>query len=262
MKVSVSSIKTFKGCRRKYQLKYIEGLEPIKKSEALECGSNYHELIEWLYNKGSFDGIEEDYSKEQAMAGAYEKYIYPKLKAKAVEEWSEYEFANNKLVGRFDGIAEDGNLIEHKTTGSTNLEEYEYNLQWDEQILAYMLLSGKRKIYYTVCRKPNIRLKKDESEEDFFKRMCEWFDTDTDDKIRLIEITRTDEEVKAFEKDLWLITNDMLRATKHTELNYRNTCHCNSWGRRCEYASVCLFYDPQQQYAEFERVERRDENGD
>lgn len=267
MKVSVSSIKTFKGCRRKYQLKYIEGLEPIKKSEALECGSNYHELIEWLYNNGSFDGIEEDYSKAQAMAGAYYKYIYPVLKCKSVEEWHEYEWVSasctsNKLVGRFDGVAEDGCLVEHKTTGIASIDEYEYNLQWDEQILAYMLLSGARKMYYTICRKPTIRQKKNETDEEFFKRMCEWYDEDTENKIRLTEVYRTDEEVKDFERSLWLITDDMEQATKHKELNYRNTCHCNSWGRQCEYASVCLFYDPQQTYAEFERTERRNENGD
>lgn len=261
MKVSISSIGTFKACRRKYQLRYIEGLEPIKKSEALQCGTNYHELIEALYNNGSIEVDNDNLTKELAMAMAYEKYIYPKLKAKAVEEWNEYKWSNNILVSRFDGVAEDGNLIEHKTTGSTNLDEYEYNLQWNEQILAYMLISGKRKIYYTICRKPNIRLKKDESEEDFFKRMCEWFDTDTEDKIRLVEITRTDAEVEAFRQELEIITKQIQDCHTNNELCYRNTCHCNSWNSRCEYSSVCLFYNPNEQYAEFVKNERRNADG-
>lgn len=258
MKVSVSSIKTYKGCRRKYQLKYVEGLEPITKSEALEIGSNYHEKLEELYENGS---IEVSDSKEDAMALAYQKYIYPKLKLKAVEQEAEYAWDDNKLIGRFDGIAEDGCLVEHKTTGSYNLEEYEYNLQWDEQILAYMLMSGARKIYYTVCRKPSIRQKMNETDEEFFERMCKWFDDDTEDKIRLIELTRTDEEVKAYEQGLKRIAEDMRASHKHSELNYRNTCHCNAWNRRCEYASVCLHYNPNEQYTEFVKSERRNEDG-
>lgn len=262
MKVSVSSITTFKACRRKYQLKYIEGLEPVKKSEALQCGSNYHELIEGLYNIGGVEADNDNLTKELAMAMAYEKYIYPKLKAKAVEEWNEYKWASNKLVSRFDGVAEDGNLIEHKTTGSTNLDEYEYNLQWNEQILAYMLISGKRKVYYTICRKPNIRQKKDESESDFFVRMLDWFDDDTENKIRLVEITRTDAEIESFKKELENITKQMQDCHANNDLCYRNTLHCNAWNSRCEYASVCLFYNPNEQYAEFVKSERRNANGD
>ena len=32
---------------------------------------------------------------------------------------------------------------------------------------------------------------------------------------------------------------------------YRNTCHCNSWGRRCEYSSICLHYDPNLEYIDY-----------
>ena len=191
------------------------------------------------------------------MASAYRKYIYPRFKVVEAEKWLERELpTGDVLVGIADGIADDGHIVEHKTTSADITVEYEYNLQWDEQILAYMWLTGMRKVWYTVCRKPTIRLKKDETEQDFFYRMLEWYETDTDSKIKLLEIERTDEEVEQFADELLSIVEEMNR-THHF---YKNTCHCFKWGRRCEYASICLNYDPDQQYIEFTRREE-DYNG-
>lgn len=251
MKLSISKIKLFKSCRRAYELRYVEGLEPVQKSEALETGSNYHKLLEEL-NKGNYEMLADnsDLSKEMAMAFAYYQYIYPKFKVVDAEKWLEYDLGNgDKLVGIADGIADDGHLVEHKTTSAEITEQYEYNLLWDEQILAYMLMTGHRKVWYTICRKPTIRQKKDETEEEFFSRMVKWYDTDTDSKIRLLEIERTDEEVEEFRQSLV----EMLDEMKNTKHFYKNTCHCNMWGRRCEYSSVCLHYDKNQEYIEFVR---------
>ena len=123
MTVSISRIKLFKACRKAYQLKYIEGLEPIEKADSLQAGISYHEKLEQLYEEGSFDAT--DYSKESAMATAYQKYIYPKFKCTKAEEWVEYKLmTGDTLVGRVDGIAEDGSLVEHKTTGSEIGEDH------------------------------------------------------------------------------------------------------------------------------------------
>lgn len=268
IRLSVSRMKCFKACRRKYELKYIEMLEPVQKSEALELGSSYHSLLEFLNKNGTLDGVEEDNSKELAMACAYQKYIFPKFKVVETEKWFEMEFGpeGDRLVGIVDGIADDGHIVEHKTYGGTDsMEQYEYNLQWDEQILAYMLLTGKRKVWYTVCRKPTIRQKKDETDEEFFNRMVAWYDEDTENKIRLFEIERTDEEVEQFRKNADSIILEMKVAhnqRKHmdkysavTDPFYRNTCHCNMWGKRCEYSSICLHYNPEQEYIEFVKKE-------
>lgn len=257
MKFSISQIKQFKTCRQSYFFKYIEGLEPVEKAEPLQIGSNYHALIERLYEVGDLD-IEEDYSKERAMAIAYGKYIYPKVKVAKTEEWFEYPLNDSdSLIGRVDGIAEDGMLVEHKTTGSEINPQYEYNLMWDEQILAYMLAYGVNKMYYTVVRKPTIRQKKNESEEEFFERMIEWYGEDTDKKIALILVERTDEEIEAFKESLTNICSEM----EQTNHYYRNCSWCNVWGRRCEYSSICLNYDPNETYIEFEKKERRKDNG-
>lgn len=241
MYYSISRVKLFKSCRRAYQLRYVEGLLPVEKAEALTVGSNYHEKIEELYKTGQFDCS--DLSKESAMATAYMKYIYPHFSVKVSEEW----LRKGDFIGRADGIAEDGRIVEHKTTSGDIGEEYEYNLQWDEQILMYMWLSGAREVYYTVCRKPTIRQKKGETDEAFFSRMVNWYDEETESKIRYMLISRTDEEVNAFEDQLLKVAAEM----KNTDNFYRNPSYCTCWGRRCEYSSICLNYNPDQEYVEF-----------
>ena len=135
----------------------MENLEPIQKAEALETGSNYHSLLEELNKTGNF---ESDYSKESAMVTAYKKYIYPHFKVTEAEKYVEYDLGNgDTLIGFVDGVTDNGYIVEHKTTSQEITEQYEYNLLWDEQILAYMLLTGMRKVWYTVCRKPTIRQK-------------------------------------------------------------------------------------------------------
>lgn len=251
MKISVSRLKTFKSCRRAYYFRYVEELVPTETAEPLAIGSRYHELVEKLNRGESID--DEPKTKELAMAMAYEKYVLPKMpKVVEAESWYEQPITDeDSLIGRLDGVAEDGAIVEHKTTSQEITEEYEYDLMWDEQILAYMAMKGTRKAHYTVCRKPTIRQKKDESDEAFYDRMCEWYDTDTDSKIRLLEVTRTDAEVEQFLTDLKAAVADMHDAKSL----YRNTLHCFRWGRRCEYAQICLDYDASQQYVNFKKKE-------
>lgn len=261
MKLSISRIKTFKACRRLYQLQYVEGLVPAVVPDALQIGKSYHKILEDLNNGIDIINSEEyagNYSKARAMARAYMKYIYPHFNVTASEKHLEYDLGDGcTLHGYVDAIADDGHIVEHKTTGSEITEQYEYNLIWDEQILAYMLLTGKRKVWYTICRKPTIRQKKDETEEQFFYRMLDWYEEDTDSKIRLLEIERTDEEVEAFQKDLESIKATIQEAEQDNNF-YKNTCHCNMYGRRCEYSSICMHYDPNQQYIDFMKKEDKD----
>ena len=118
-----------------------------------------------------------------------------------------------------------------------------------------MALTMQRSMYYTICRKPTIRQKKGESDEEFYARMTEWYDDDADSKIRLVLIDRTDEEVDEFIRSFKNIRDDILMAKRYNDF-YRNSCHCNAWGRRCEYSSICMHYDPNQEYIGFVRREQ------
>ena len=245
MRASISQIKLYKACRKAWEFKYVEKLIPVQIAEALETGKRYHGYLEMLENGEELPG---DYTKEEAMAVAYQKYILPRFHVIAAEKELEKQIGDHILHGFVDGLTDDGYIVEHKTTSADISEggEYEYNLLWDEQVLAYMSLTGLRKVYYTVCKKPTIRIKKDETEEEFYNRMVAWYDEDTDQKIRMFVVERTDAEVAQFERDFEVICAQMQEGTI-----YRNTCHCNSWGRRCEYSSICLNYDPNVEYIEF-----------
>ena len=250
MRLSVSKTKLFKACRRKYELRYIYGLKPVESVESLKVGTSYHQKLEELYKTGDIDVS--DFSKESAMALAYKKYIYPNFSVSKAEKWLDMKLPDGTdLVGIADGVASDGRLVEHKTTsGDISVGgEYEYGLQWDEQTLMYALLTGAREFYYTVCKKPTIRKTKKETDEEFFIRMCSWYDEDTETKIRYFMVTRTNEEVEEFRQSLLKLIPEIQSCDNF----YKNTLNCNSWGRRCEYSQVCLNYDPNQTYIGFEK---------
>ena len=247
MKASISRINCFKACRRMYFLKYVEGIVPVSTPEALETGRNYHARIEALYTG---EEIANDYSKDAAMAEAYKRFIMPKVRIVKPEIALTKQIGNHVLEGIVDGVADDGNIVEHKST-SADLKsgEFEYNLQWDEQVPAYMSLTGARMCHYTACQKPTIRQKQNETDEEFYQRMIDWYD---ESKIVTFDVYRTDEEIKAFEEDFVRICDEMERA----EYMYRNTRQCMAYGRRCEYAGICLNYDPNEDYVDFIKKER------
>ena len=114
-----------------------------------------------------------------------------------------------------------------------------------------MLAYGVRKAYYTVCKSPSIRQKNNETEEEFFKRCCEWYDEDTDSKITMREIYHTEEEINNFAREQALTIKEM----SDCNLFYRNRGYCYKWGKMCEYAPVCEHYDKEQEYIGFERRE-------
>lgn len=248
MRLSNSRIQCFKSCRRKYQLKYIENVVPVQSAEALERGKSYHEKVEMLLSGKMFDF---DDPKTDAMALAFQKHIMPKIgKVEAVEEWFERPLPDgNVLVGKCDGRLADGKILEHKTTSADLDEAYIASLQNDEQILTYMWSYGVNEILYTVCKTPSIRLKKDESEDDFRQRCFEWYDTDTELKIGTINVYREPSEITEFSEDLEAISDEISNCHRF----YRVPSHCMKWNRPCEYMGICRNFDPQMEYIGFER---------
>lgn len=248
MRLSNSKIQCFKSCRRKYQLKYVEDIVPVQSAEALERGKSYHEKVEMILKGEEFTF---DDPKTDAMALAFQKYILPKVgKVEAVEEWFETPLPDgNVLCGKCDGRLEDGRIVEHKTTSADLDEAYIASLQNDEQILTYMWAYGVNEILYTVCKTPSIRLKKDETDDEFRQRCLEWYDTDTEMKIGTINVFRDPDEIKEFGKDLEAISDEI----NHCKRFYRVPAHCMKWNRPCEYMGICRNFDPQMQYVGFER---------
>lgn len=252
MKLSASLIKTYKTCRRKYELRYLEEVEPVAKAQALTDGTTYHEAIEHYYTSEEHEILNDmEQPKLSAMIWAYVNYIAPEIgEIKYAEKWFEYKLTEkHSVIGRNDAIAENGLAVEHKTTSNDIDDEYIYALQWDEQILTYMLANGISGMFYTVIKKPTIRQKQNETAEEYYERCKEWYATDTELKARLIKVIRNYDEIKQHEKDLIVIA-DEIENQKHF---YRNPTACTCYNRRCEYAPICLNYNPQLTYVEFEK---------
>lgn len=250
MRLSNSGIQLFKSCRRAYQLRYIEDVYPVTPADALTRGKNYHEKIECILKGEDFPF---DDPKTDAMAIAFEKYVLPEIgTVEAVEEWFEKPVGAHTIVGRCDGRLENGMLIEHKTTSSGLDEAYIAGLQNDEQILTYMWAYGINEMLYTVCMTPTIRLKKNETEDEFRQRCLDWYAEDTEHKIGLITVTRSPEEIAEFAEALELMVAEIDGCKNY----YRTPSYCMKWGRMCEYASICRNYDPNLEYVAFEKRER------
>ena len=77
-----------------------------------------------------------------------------------------------------------------------------------------------------------------------------------DKKIRVISVERSEKEIAEQKEALKAIARDIVATDKKGEKAfYRNQSHCTCYGRRCEFASICLDYDPKLEYVEFKKKE-------
>ncbi|MBR5314261.1 MAG: PD-(D/E)XK nuclease family protein [Clostridia bacterium] len=253
MKVSNSQIGCFKACRRMYELKYIHGLEPVKTAETLQRGLSYHQGVEAILRG---EKPETDDPKIRAMLAMFAANT--SFSVEDIEKWFEYQTASgHTVIGRMDAVSASGTPIEHKTTSGLIDGEYMNRLELDEQIPTYMLATNKTMLTYTVISTPTIRQKKDEDEEAFFNRCVEWFyDSNRAQKFVVSQIALSQNRLTEFAEEQNAVINEMATC----KLFYRNPSHCMKWGRLCEYAPICMHYDPNMEYIEFKRREIR-ENG-
>lgn len=246
MKVSYSKMQCFKDCRRMYELKYIYGVYPTQQPQTLQDGLSYHEGIEKLINNAD---VEIPHNKIGSMIYAFKKHIeLPKCQIKTEQPFI-IDVGMHQLVGRFDGLGDDF-VLEHKTTSSNIDGAYWQQAERSEQVLTYCLASGYAEVLYTACKKPTIRQKKNETEEEYFDRCCEWYD-DNYTKIGQQILYKSPLQIERYADILERTADEMEKCN----LFYKNCQHCMKWGRLCEYAPICEEYNPKQDYIGFERKE-------
>lgn len=227
-------IRSYKACRRKYELEYIDLLKPAVTPEALATGTSYHAKVEQILRDGAFGRTGD---KTDAMAGAFERFILPQLPAvKAVEQRFRFRLAPGiYLLGKIDALAADGTPIEHKTSGAAPDDGYIYRLNWDEQVAAYMLATGSDTLIYTVCQKPTIRQKQGEPDANFQTRCENWFD---ESRAVTFQVRRSAAELRVKREELV----GLVKEIRNQKRFYRNPSHCQIMG--CPYSPICLDYDP------------------
>lgn len=254
-RLSASKLRTYKACKKKYEFSYIELLKPIQKEEALEMGSNYHANIEKILNNevinSEINTPEE--AKIFAMSEAFKRYILPQLPPVIeTEKKFEYKLRNGCILnGIIDAITESGMVVEHKSSGTPLDEKYIDRLNWDDQVPIYMLATGTNKCFYTVCQKPTIRQKQNESLEEFTNRCIEWYDDNTEHKVGTFTVVRTPKELLDKLNELECMSEEMMNTTNF----YRNPSHCNILS--CPYSSICLNYTPDVEPIGFEKGEKK-----
>jgi hypothetical protein len=173
MLLTHSSIAAFKSCRRRYQYRYIDGLELMDRPVYFDFGSAIHLGLAMHYRGKPLTEV------LQAVESYFQEHSPEPDDAKRVEDWMEAkdlavgmlrgyvshyagrdkfkvveieksfelpihdirgrEYEGIRLAGKVDGIVEDGGLwvLEHKTTKTID-SRYERKLTLDAQSMIYL----------------------------------------------------------------------------------------------------------------------------
>lgn len=241
--VSSTKLSCYKQCQKKYYFRYVERLEPEVKAEALQVGSKYHSNVESIINTGDFEKEKGADAKINAMSEIWKMQIYPQLGFEIVqaEKFFEKQLADDvRLIGYIDGLDKNGVAIEHKTTSLAINEDYLNKLRFNEQIPLYMIGTDKQELWYTAIKKPTIRLKKKETQEEFEERCLAWYWENAEQKTGVFKLTRFEEELSETKAN----TIELAREMENRKCYHRNPMACSMLS--CEYAPICLNYDPSQ----------------
>jgi hypothetical protein len=261
---SVSRLKLFHECRRKAWWHYETGIEPIGRDETpLYLGGLVHECLEAFYLGRPINDLivgktlAADAGDEQAslvrahasgmMAGYVARYVSEPWTIVALEQDFRVHVPGTlaDLGGRIDGLVSPTpgmvDLLEHKTAATVD-RNYLEKLWSDLQILAYCWAQRRAGVHvsgiaYNVLRKPSIRLRRDETWEDYGVRCAEWCKA-TPDAYTRMHLIFTDTQIQAVEDDLRTAIRDWEQARRSNRWP-RNRDACWKWGRACPFYRLC-----------------------
>jgi len=274
LEISHTRVALARGCWQKYKFKYIDKLDPIRKTTALTLGRVVHEAFELYYN-GSTDAeclthIIKSYDDQlltaeladhedlnvakYTAAGMWQNYPHKRLDdftRIAPEEKFRVRVAPGVwFVGRVDGLVEkDGKLWirEVKTTGLD-----------DRQMAGRMRTSGQATGYvfgvraaglpiegvmYDVIKKPRIRKRRDETNTDFCQRLMSEFQWFPDKYYTRHWEYRNAEELELFRQDMYKFSYEIKRRIRRQDW-YRNTEQCWNFNSECPYLKICFQETP------------------
>lgn len=271
-----SEISTWKSCRYKWFLSYVQRVTPKVTPGYFEDGGAFHDALEDRGNgiEHSYIGVKirnnykkfiaelkvpltEDiianYDKRMAMVqGMFAGYeaTYPRDEWEVIECEGEFRvpFEGTFVRGKRDKKVRISNkiwLVEHKTSSVIN-SSYVNKLPMDQQTLTYTWSDWKETndlvegIVYDVIKKPQIRQKKDESRPEFLERLQAEYTTKPDKYFFRENLRYTKKQLQQFEKNLIKILRLMKSCEDDPKANvYRNENACDDFGG-CPYKGICL----------------------
>lgn len=265
--ITYTGISTFMECPTKYKWRYIEKLQRVGPPGAKEFGTAIHAALEVLFKTGdiheaetALNGFsplagpyglsEEDFARARGLlAGYYGRWGSPKhdYETIKVEKTFSFKVPNSEysLEGKIDLLLRDRKtgklqLWDHKTCSQLD-EDYITQRWMDLQLHIYTIgaLEGLGynvdELVYDILQKPAVRLKKNETIEEFTIRCG--LDS-TPDKFerpvfavdpRVLDDTRN--EVAG-----WLAKVELANVTGFFGKNYKA---CKVWSR-CPYWDLCV----------------------
>ena len=246
--ISSSGLKTFLTCGEKFNKRYIENKKYPVISDALNVGKIVDEALAQFQDM-TFDEITKDYFWVDAKWESYARGIFDNRAALIKKVFGDRaEFVNRQesiavkindkqaVTGYLDGYDAELNVIWEVKTTSGVIESVLADYRWNGQTMIYsyakMIETGVVPIVnYAFIKKPMIRIKSGESEEEFFERMYE-AGTDAQVETRMVEYG-ADELKKYFE----YFTQTFYQIEKAEPIKNRTACF--NYGSQCEYYADC-----------------------
>ena len=255
MKFSHSRINTFKQCPKLFDYKYNQNLVKIDgDSESLMLGKAFHRGIELgdvnkleqeLDNNEDFMTEENETNKVIVLAmveAFFNKFPHHNDGDVKHEVKIETQFGGHDFIMFADALVEepDGFILREYKTASRIDKTYIDKLKFNDQISRYCLaieqVYGKRvkKIEYYVAKKPLLRLKQNETLEQFRQRLVEKISED-EESIQYFELGRTREQLDEEFEDLIYDMNTIESTNRYT----KNLSACSCYGN-CPYLELCM----------------------
>ena len=271
LEISHSSCSLARACPQKYKWHYIDGLRPIKKSNALTLGTIIHDAFDMYYKNFSFDDVtayirntmdaqinsaslpdQEDLQVIKFTAlGMWTNY--PNLNLSEFQEIrSEEEFKvrlgnmrNVKFVGKSDRLVKkDGKwwIGELKTSGLP-YQTFKNRMFVSDQVTAYVYAWKQlgypvQGVIFDFIKKPLLRKGINEDCLSFACRIMKDYQERPDNYFSRHFEYRSDKDVERWLEDMKHAVRAIRRIWKGD--TFRNTDNCWNYNSECPYKKICF----------------------
>lgn len=270
--LTASRMNAFLSCQRKHYYRYEIGLRQNVDGDALRFGSAWHVAMEARWNGSSLDdafkaAIADKTTLDEVqiatlsgmLAGYYSMYDNDPVKTVHPEVEFRYALAGSRkfdVAGKIDGLAvmQDDSLaiVEHKTAGCDIAPDSDYwlRLRGNPQVMQYVLAARKlgwdvSHVIYDVARKPAIRVKQNETCEQFAERLAADTKERPDFYFARRDVPILEDDLGEFEIQRNVLARQILSCRM---LSRKSTKPEHGWPKNvgemtcklCDYSAFCL----------------------
>jgi len=237
-----SEMSLYLRCPRAWSHAYVDRRVAKETDRNLSIGTQVHKWLQEWWILQNWLVYPEDPIARACCIGYHAYWGEPDLKNVEVElPWSA-EVGGVPCAGTLDAIGTDDDghvvIVEHKTTGhdiTPGSVYWRQRVTADVQVSMYLAAFPDATVVYDVIRKPSLRLKKDETEDQFVTRCVVAMADEPDKYFQRQTVVRLEHEHKAFAEDVRLIDD-----RRRLPFQPRATGACFDYGKRCPYWGVCF----------------------